>query len=91
MENDMNTHNITMLDRKNLSITGVKKIDNFNTDEFLISTTMGYLSITGKDLELIKLDTDKGNISIRGLINSFNYKENIKNKKEESILTKLFK
>ena len=91
MENELATHNISIIDRKNLLITGVKKIDNFNSEEFLLSTNMGYLVITGKDLELIKLDTEKGNISIRGLINSFNYKENIKSKKEESIITKLFK
>ena len=90
MEND-NMHNVTIIDRKNLSITGVKKVDNFNSEEFLLSTSMGYLVVTGKDLELIKLDTDKSCISIRGLINSFNYKENIKEKKEESFLTKLFK
>ena len=91
MEGEQLGHNITILDRKNLTITGIKKIDNFNNEEFLLSTTMGYLVVTGKDLELIKLDTEKGHISIRGLINSFNYKESIKNKKEESLLTKLFK
>ena len=91
MEGEQLGHNITILDRKNLTITGIKKIDNFTNEEFLLSTTMGYLVVTGKDLELIKLDTEKGHISIRGLINSFNYKESIKNKKEESLLTKLFK
>ena len=36
-------HNITLTERKNLVVTGVKKIDNFDNHEFLLETTMGYL------------------------------------------------
>ena len=90
MEENTN-HNITIQDRKNITISGVKKIENFDKEEFLLETTMGYLLITGKELELIKLDTNIGNISIRGMINSFNYTESKKKQKEESLLAKLFK
>ncbi len=90
MEENTN-HNITIVDRKSITISGVKKIENFDKEEFLIETSMGYLLITGKDLELIKLDTNAGNISIRGMINSFNYTEAKKKQKEESLLAKLFK
>ena len=90
MEENTN-HNITIQDRKNITISGVKKIENFDKEEFLLETSMGYLLITGKELELIKLDTNIGNISIRGMINSFNYTESKKKQKEESLLTKLFK
>lgn len=90
MEENTN-HNITIQDRKNITISGVKKIENFDKEEFVLETSMGYLLITGKELELIKLDTNIGNISIRGMINSFNYTENKKKQKEESLLTKLFK
>ena len=90
MEENTN-HNITIQDRKNITISGVKKIENFDKEEFLLETSMGYLLITGRELELIKLDTNIGNISIRGMINSFNYTESKKKQKEESLLTKLFK
>lgn len=90
MEENTN-HNITIQDRKNITISGIKKIENFDKEEFLLETSMGYLLITGKELELIKLDTNIGNISIRGMINSFNYTESKKKQKEESLLTKLFK
>lgn len=90
MEENTN-HNITIQDRKNITISGIKKIENFDKEEFLLETTMGYLLITGKELELIKLDTNIGNISIRGMINSFNYTESKKKQKEESLLAKLFK
>ena len=90
MEENTN-HNITIQDRKNITISGIKKIENFDKEEFLLETSMGYLLITGKELELIKLDTNIGNISIRGMINSFNYTESKKKQKEESLFTKLFK
>ena len=64
MESDIQfNHSITLNERKNLLVTGVKKIDHFDTNEFLIETNMGYLFIKGSELELIKLDTFKGNVN----------------------------
>ena len=53
---------------------------------------MGFINIKGSDLEIIKLDTYQGNVSIKGKVNSFSYKETInKKEKEESVFSKLFK
>ena len=82
-------HNITINERKNIIITGVKKIDSFDTEEFLLETTMGNLTIKGHDLEIIKLDTYQGTVSIKGTITSLNYVDGIK--KEEGMFSKLFK
>ena len=86
-----NSHNINISDRKNITITGVKKIDNFDDKEFLIQTTLGYLVIKGNDLEIIKLDTYQGDVSIKGKINSLAYTDNSKKEKQSSIMSKLFK
>ena len=83
-------HSINVTERKNIVISGVKKIDNFDDQEFMIETTMGYLKITGSELEIIRLDTYQGNVSIKGKIDSFTYKDSVKNK-EESFISKLFK
>lgn len=83
-------HNISMVDRKNIAISGVKKIDSFDNKEFILETTMGYMTIKGSDLEIIKLDTYQGNVSIKGIINSLIYVDNTKTK-EDSFLSKLFK
>ena len=87
MEN--NDHNINLIQRKNINISGVKKVENFDEKEFLLNTNMGYLKINGSGLEIVKLDTDKGNLSIKGKINMMNYLDSNKNK--ESIINKLFK
>ena len=86
-------HTLNMLDRKNITISGIKKIDSFDSEEFLIESNMGYIILKGSDLELKKLDTKEGVVSIRGLINSFNYvDENInKKQKENSVISRLFK
>lgn len=86
------THGISLTERKNLVVTGVKKIDNFDTEQFLLETSMGFILVKGADLELIKLDTIQGNVSIRGLVNSITYlEEGTKNNKENGIFNRLFK
>ena len=86
------SHSINMVERKNLIVTGVKKIENFDSEEFLLETSMGYLVIKGSDLELVKLDTMQGNVSIKGLIISYTYIEDYKTKnKENSVFNRLFK
>ena len=84
-------HNITVTERKNIVISGVKKIDNFDDKEFLLETTMGYLLIKGTELEIIKLDTYQGSVSIKGNFNNLSYMETSKKEKEDSFFNKLFK
>ena len=85
-------HNINITGRKNITITGVKKIDSFDDNEFMLETNMGYLLIKGNNLEIIKLDTYQGDVAIKGKIDSLNYLEySNKKEKKESMLNKLFK
>jgi len=89
---DSFNHGITLSERKNIVVTGVKKIDSFDSEEFLMDTTLGYLHIKGSELEIIKLDTYQGNVSIKGKIDSVIYMDNGTSKsKDESFLSKLFK
>ena len=85
-------HGISLAERKNIVITGVKKIESFDSQEFLMDTTLGLLNIKGNDLEIIKLDTYQGTVSIKGKVDSLIYMDNgvVKNK-EDSFLGKLFK
>src|SRR5574344_409530 len=91
-DNNFSNHTITVAERKNIVISGVKKIDSFDNEEFLLETTMGYMVIKGEELEIIKLDTYQGNVSIKGKINSLGYMESLNKKtKEDGIFNKLFK
>ena len=85
-------HGISLIERKNLVVSGVKKIENFDDEEFLMETTLGFLVVKGENLELVKLDTLQGNVTIKGLIKGMNYIEEIKGKdKEQGIFNRLFK
>lgn len=85
-------HTVNIIKRSSINISGVKKIDNFNDKEFLLETIMGEMCIKGLNLEIVKLDTYQGDVSIKGKIDSIIYKSD-KDKKnnEESIFSKLFK
>lgn len=85
-------HVVTLSERKNIVITGVKKIESFDNEEFLMETNMGYIVLKGEDLEIIKLDTYQGNVSIKGKVNGLTYMENLSKKnKEDGVFNKLFK
>ena len=85
------THEVKMIDRNILSITGIKRIINFDSKEFILESIMGPIHIKGNSMELHSLDTGSGLIKIKGKIDSYNYiDKNVKNK-EESLISKLFK
>ena len=84
-------HSVSLLERKTLVITGVKKIDYFDKLHFILETTMGFMVIKGEGLELIKLDTLAGNVTIKGTIDSINYVVDNKKKEEDGIFNRLFK
>ena len=85
-------HSISIMERKSILVTGVKKIESFDDEEFLMDTVMGFLALKGEGLELLKLDTMQGNVSIKGLIKSFSYLDDAKKtEKESSIISRLFK
>ena len=54
---------------------------------------MGILTVKGEDLELVKLDTLAGNVSIKGLVKGFSYiDDNVKKEKEgSSVFNRLFR
>lgn len=85
-------HGLSISERKNIVVSGVKKIESFDSEEFLMETTLGFLVIKGSELEIIKLDTYQGNVSIKGRIDSLMYLDNVnKKEKDNSLLSKLFK
>lgn len=83
------THVVKINDRKSIVISGIKKIISFDDKEFFLESSMGNIIIKGSTLEMIKLDTVDGNVSIKGKVDSFTYTDIAT--KENSIISKLFK
>lgn len=84
-------HELKIMDRREISLTGIKKIISFDSEEFLLESNMGNILIKGANLEIMKLDTHDGNVKIKGKINGFTYLDGNNKGKEESIISKLFK
>ena len=84
-------HELKIVDRSQIYLTGIKKIDSFDDEEFLLESTMGNILLKGENLEIIRLDTHDGNVRIKGMINSLAYIEDKQKNKEEGLIAKLFK
>ena len=82
---------IYVTDRNIMSFSGIKKINSFDNEEFLMESNMGIILLKGEKLEIIKLDTYDGNVKIKGKLDSITYMDNVKKSKEESLIAKLFK
>ncbi len=91
VKNEMNKQELKLKNRTNLEITGVKKIESLNSEEFIINTTLGILVVKGSNLEMQQLDIDKGLLWINGNIDSMSY-QNIEAKKQKNnFFGKVFK
>lgn len=84
-------HNVILKDRKVMELTGVKQIDSFDASEFLMETAQGWMLVQGKDLTLGKLDTERGDVVIKGVIETISYVSNKKGNNKDSVISKIFK
>ncbi len=85
-------HHVYLKDRKTVELTGVKKIDSFDSLEFLIETSLRFLNIIGNELALARYDQEKGEVGIKGNIESMSYVSSKKKMvQKEKMLGKLLK
>ena len=66
-------HELNLSNRKELNVTGVKNIESFDSEEFLIETNLGFLHVKGSGLTLDKMDNENNELIIKGQINSLSY------------------
>lgn len=82
-------HNFICKERKHLELSGVKNVERFDEHEFILETSLGWMSIKGNELVLNKLDTEHGDIIIKGNIDCIEYTS--AHKGNESLFSRLFK
>lgn len=83
-------HDVKIIDRSLIYLSGIERIISFDSEEFLMSSVMGMILLKGEGLEIVKLDTHDGIVSIKGTVNNLVYDDG-KKKDNESLLGKLFK
>ncbi len=84
-------HDMVMKGRRLLDITGVKQIESFDSEEFLLDTVMGFLNIRGQNLQMKNLDVERGLVSIKGKIYEIIYLDEHHGDKAKGFFSKLFK
>ncbi|WP_313802522.1 sporulation protein YabP [Cytobacillus sp.] len=84
-------HDVIMRSRRLLDITGVKQVESFDNEEFLLDTVMGFLAIKGQNLQMKNLDVDKGVVSIKGKIFDLVYLDDQHGDKAKGFFSKLFR
>ncbi len=84
-------HDVIMRGRRILDITGVKQVESFDNEEFLLETVMGFLSIRGQNLQMKNLDVEKGVVSIKGKVYDISYLDEQQTEKAKGFFSKLFK
>ncbi|WP_153604021.1 sporulation protein YabP, partial [Pseudomonas aeruginosa] len=82
---------IIMRGRRVIDITGVKQVESFDSEEFLLETVMGFLTIRGQNLQMKNLDVEKGVVSIKGKVHEMLYIDENQGEKTKGFFSKLFK
>ncbi|GIO44971.1 MULTISPECIES: sporulation protein YabP [Paenibacillus] len=80
-----------LLNRKLLEISGVLNVESFDSEEFLLQTELGHLTIRGHNLHIKNLNLEQGLVSIEGQVNSLSYLEPGANPSGKGFLGKLFR
>lgn len=84
-------HDVSMRGRKRLDISGVKQVESFDSEEFLLETVMGMLAVRGENLQMKNLDVEKGVVSIKGKVFDLIYLDEQHGEKAKGFFSKLFK
>jgi len=79
------------MNRKEIEIHGVKEVDSFDHEEFLLETSMGYLIVRGQQLQLKSLHVEEGIVQINGKIYEMLYIDEQTQERAKGLFSKLFK
>jgi sporulation protein YabP len=85
-------HKALVSNRKNGNFTGILDVLSFDVSQILLETEMGMLIVRGKDLHVNRLNLEKGEVDLDGLISSLEYSDVPKpGEKAAGVLGRLFK
>ena len=66
-------HLLTLSERRNLTVAGVRDVRNFDDLTVVADTELGELTIKGGDLHITRLSTEVGELMVEGQIDSLTY------------------
>lgn len=68
-------HQLTLNERKSLTMTGVTEVVSFEDTAVVLETSMGTLVVQGRELQLKTLSVDGGQVAVEGTVSALIYEE----------------
>jgi sporulation protein YabP len=68
-------HKLTLNERKTLTMTGATEVVSFDENAVVLKTTLGMLTIHGRQLQLKNLSLEGGQVAVEGVISALIYQE----------------
>ena len=89
----MAEHFFRLDNRNQMEIVGVNHVNNFDENEIILDTVLGFLIVTGSDLHITMLNLDHGKVMLEGNVDNLQYKDRSDDLKTKgkSILNRLLK
>lgn len=87
----LSSHKLMLENRQQGTVTGVRDVSSFDEKEILLVTEAGKLLVKGEQLHMKRLNLEKGEVDLEGKVDSLTYLSKNMDKKEESLLKRMFR
>jgi sporulation protein YabP len=84
-------HKVMIDSREKIVITAVEDVDSFNENELILLTNHGFITVTGQDLHISKLNLDEGQLVVAGMIQSVDYADHEEERAKRGVFSKMFR
>ena len=75
MEQEHLPHKLQLVERQQLTMTGVTEVVSFDDTTVVLQTSLGTLVIQGRELQLKNLSLEGGQVSVSGTVSALIYEE----------------
>jgi len=84
-------HKVVIDSRTKVVVTAVEDVDSFNENEVILLTNHGFITITGEDLHISKLNLEEGQLVVDGKIQSIDYADHEEERAKHGVFSRVFK
>jgi sporulation protein YabP len=75
MSETQHPHELSLKERRELTMTGVTEVVSFEEHAVVLRTALGTLIVQGRDLQLKTLSLEGGQVAVEGSISALIYEE----------------
>ena len=84
-------HNVVIANKKQMTVSGVVRVENFNESMIVLVTEFGQMTIEGTNLHISRLSLETGEMNIDGDIIGLFYSGDSYDRKNSNLFSKIFK